>query len=114
LEARDWWFVQQEVVFEERTIRESFHGSSELVRGHWWRALRVVVFLWLLGLCAGPVLGFALVFTTLPPWAINFFGSLVFALLLPYLVLARTLLYLDLAARKEQSASVRAAAEVVG
>jgi MFS family permease len=73
-----------------------------------------VLFLWLLGAIAGPVLGFALVFTTIPPWAINFFGSLVFALLLPYLVLARTLLYLDLAARKEQSPSVHAVAEVVG
>jgi hypothetical protein len=110
----DWWFVQQEVVFEDRTVLESFRGSSRLARGHWWRALRVVVFLWLTGVIAGPVLGFALVFTTIPPWAINFFGSLVFALLLPYLVLARTLLYLDLAARKEQSPSVHAVAEVVG
>jgi MFS family permease len=67
-----------------------------------------VLFLWLLGVIAGPLLGFALVFTALPPWAINFFGSLVFALLLPYLALARTLLYLDLAARKEQVAGVPA------
>ena len=74
----------------------------------------MVVFLWLIGVIAGPVLGFALIFTTIPPWAINFFGSLVFALLLPYLVLARTLLYLDLAARNEQSPSVGPIAEVVG
>jgi hypothetical protein len=66
----------------------------------------MAVFLWLLGAIAGPVLGFALVFTTIPPWAINLFGSLVFALLLPYLVLLRTLLYLDLAARKEQQAEI--------
>jgi hypothetical protein len=110
----DWQFVQQEVLFEDRTVRESFSGSSRMVSGHWWRALRVVLFLWLLGLIAGPLLGFALVFTTLPPWAINFFGSLVFALLLPYLALARTLLYLDLAARKEQVAGVPAAVETVG
>ena len=110
----DWQFVQQEVLFEDRTVRESFSGSSRMVSGHWWRALRVVLFLWLLGLIAGPLLGFALVFTTLPPWAINFFGSLVFALLLPYLVLARTLLYLDLAARKERVAGVPAAVETVG
>jgi hypothetical protein len=105
----DWQFVQQEVLFEDRTVRESFRDSSRLVHGQWWRAFRVAVFLWLLGVIAGPVLGFALVFTTLAPWAINLFGSLVFALLLPYLVLARTLLYLDLAARKEQSASERTA-----
>jgi hypothetical protein len=104
----DWQFVRQEVLFEDRTVRDSFRGSSRLVRGQWWRALRMVVFLWLLGVIAGPLLGFALVFTTLPPWAINFFGSLVFALLLPYLVLAATLLYLDLGVRKEQSATTRA------
>lgn len=95
----DWQLLPQVVLYEDRTVLESFRGSSRLVRGQWWRALRMAVFLWLLGLISGPLLGFALVFTTMPPRAINLFGSLLFALLLPYLVLARTLLYLDLAAR---------------
>ena len=40
-----WAFVQQEVLFTDKSIRESLRGSSELVRGRWWRAVRVVVFL---------------------------------------------------------------------
>jgi hypothetical protein len=105
----DWQFVRQEVLYEDRTVLEGFRGSSRLVRGQWWRALRTAVFIWLLGSVAGPALGFALVFTTVQPWAINLFGSVVFALLLPYLILVRTLLYLDLAARKEQQAEISSA-----
>ena len=35
-----WPFVQQEVLFTDKSIRESFRGSSELVRGRWWHAVR--------------------------------------------------------------------------
>src|SRR4029077_19782754 len=61
-----WAFAQQEVLFTDKSIRESLRGSSELVRGRWWRAVRVVVFLTVLSLVVGPVLTFALIFTTLP------------------------------------------------
>ena len=40
-----WSFVEQEVLFTDKTMRESFHGSSDLVRGRWWHTVRVVVFL---------------------------------------------------------------------
>lgn len=92
----EWQFVQQQVLFEDRGIRDSLRGSTRLVRGRWWYTLRVAGFLWLISVVAGPALGVALVFTTLPLWAINLFGSLVFALLIPYVAMARTLLYFDL------------------
>jgi hypothetical protein len=38
------------------------------------------------------------VFTDIPLFAINLLGSVVFALLIPYVAIARTLLYFDLLA----------------
>jgi hypothetical protein len=97
-----WAFVQQEVLFTDKSIRASFRGSSELTRGHWWRTARVVVLLYVIGIVAGPILTFALIFTALPLIWINLIGSLVYALLIPYVALGETLLYLDLQVRQEE------------
>ncbi len=94
-----WQFVQQEILFEDRGIREAFRGSSERVRGRWWHAVRSLGFFWLLSIAAGPVLGFSLIFTNFSLLWINVIGSVVFALLVPYVALGRTLLYFDLGAR---------------
>ncbi len=100
----EWQFVQQEILFEDRSIREAFRGSSRTVRGHWWRTLRIAGFFWLLSVAAGPVLGFALIFANLSLTWINIIGSLVFALLAPYVAIGRTLLYFDLLVRREEAA----------
>jgi hypothetical protein len=97
-----WSFVGQEVLFTDKSLRESFRGSSELVRGRWWRAVRVVVFLVALLFIAGPVLTLGLIFTPLPFLAINLLGALIFSLLIPYVVIAQTLLYFDLQVRAEE------------
>jgi hypothetical protein len=97
----DWQFVQQEILFKDKSIRDAFRGSTKVVRGHWWRTLRIAGFFWLLSVVAGPVLGFALIFANLSLTWINIIGSLVFALLVPYVAIGRTLLYFDLQAREE-------------
>jgi hypothetical protein len=94
-----WSFAGQEVLFTDKSIRESLRGSSELVRGRWWRAVRVVVFLVALLFIAGPVLTLGLIFTPLPFLLINLLGALIFSLLIPYVIIAQTLLYFDLQAR---------------
>jgi hypothetical protein len=99
----DWQFVQQEIVFKAASLGDSFRGSSGAVRGHWWHTLSVAGFLWLLSQVAGPVLGFALVFADVPLTTINLFGSLIFALLIPYVAVTRTLLYFDLGARAQEA-----------
>jgi len=104
----DWQFVQQEILFEDRRMREAFRGSTRMVRGRWWRTVRVAGFLWLLSVVTGPVLGFVLIFANLSLPAIDFIGSVVFALLIPYVALGRTLLYFDLAARREQEPAAEA------
>ncbi len=105
----DWQFGQQEILFEDRSIREALRGSTHMVRGHWWHTAAVTVTFWLLSEIPGPVLGFALLFTTVPVRTVDLFGSLVSAVLIPYVGVGRTLLYLDLAARRAgQPASVPA------
>jgi hypothetical protein len=96
-----WSFAGQEVLFTDKSIRQSLKGSSELVRGRWWRAVRVVVFLVAILFVAGPVLTLGLIFTPLPFLVINLLGALIFALLLPYVAIGQTLLYFDLQARAE-------------
>lgn len=97
-----WLFVQQEVLFTDKSIREAFRGSSELVRGRWLHTVRVAGVLWLLSIAAGPILGFALIFTSLPLIWINLLGSVVFALFIPYVAVGQTLLYFDLQVREEE------------
>jgi hypothetical protein len=93
-----WLFLQQQILFEDKTVRQAFRGSSELVRGRWWYTLRVAAVFWLIGTVTGPVLGFALIFADISLILINAIGALVFALLVPYIAIGRTLLYFDLEA----------------
>ena len=97
-----WLFVQQEVLFTDKSVRDAFRGSSELVRGRWLHTVRVAGVLWLLSIAAGPMLGFALIFTTFPLFWINVLGSVVFALFIPYVAVGQTLLYFDLQVREEE------------
>ncbi len=96
-----WQFVQQEILFEDRPIRESLRGSRARVRGHWWRTVVVTAILALIGVVIGPVLGFFLIFLNLSAVLVNLIGSIVYALVFPYVALGRTLLYLDLCSREE-------------
>jgi hypothetical protein len=96
-----WAFVQQEVLFTDKSVREALRGSSDLVRGRWWHAVRIVLFLFVLSVVAGPILTLALIFTALPLLAINLLGALIFALMIPYVALGETLLYFDLQVRAE-------------
>jgi hypothetical protein len=96
----DWRFAQQEILFQDRSIREALRASTRLVRGKWWRAAGIITAFSILGQIPGPILGFALLFTTVPTTTVNILGAIVFALLTPYVGIGRTLLYFDLTARK--------------
>jgi hypothetical protein len=97
-----WQFVQQEILFEDKPIRDAFRGSSRLVHNRWWHTVRVAGFFWLLSVITGPVLLVALIFTNLSLTWIDILGAIVFALMLPYVAVGRTLLYFDLAASAEK------------
>jgi hypothetical protein len=101
----EWQFVQQEIIFKDKGLRDALRGSTQVVRGNWFRTVRVTVFLWLISVVTGPALGFALIFTPLSlTWA-NVVGTVVFALLVPYVAIGRTLLYWDLSVRHEEAAT---------
>jgi len=102
-----WLFVQQQILFEDKPLREAFRGSSDLVRGRWWYTLRVAAVFALIGVTAGPVLGFALIFTDISLLLINAIGALVFALLVPYIAIGATLLYFDLETEAERAPAMR-------
>ena len=95
----DWQFGQQEVVFHDRSIRDALGASTRMVHGHWWHTAAVSATFWVLGQIPGPLLGFALLFTTVPVRSVDLFGSVISALLVPYVAIGRTLLYFDLGAR---------------
>ena len=101
-----WTFVQQEVLFSGRSVRESFSSSTDLVRGHWWRTVRTMVPLLLLLAIVGPFLGLILIFTSLPLLLVNLIGSVVFAMAIPFVTTGTTLLYFDLKARVRQEGLV--------
>lgn len=101
-----WAFVSQEVLFTDRSIRDSFRASSDLVRGNWWRTVRTMVPLMLLLTVLGPLLGLVLIFTPLPLLAVNLIGSVVYALVIPFATSGTTLLYFDLRARAEVGEAV--------
>jgi hypothetical protein len=100
-----WQFVQQEILFEDCSVREALKRSNALVRGHWWRTVVVTGILFLLGLVTGPILGFFLIFANFSAVWVNLIGSVVFALLIPYIAIGRTLLYFDLEARETEAES---------
>ena len=70
------------------------------MRGHWWRTFGCATLLAVIAIATGPLVGIAMIFfTSLPLSLVNVFGSIIFALAVPWLVIARFLLYLDLEER---------------
>ena len=62
----------------------------------------MIVIFYVVGVAAGPILSFALIFTALPLIWINLIGSAIYALLIPFVALGETLLYFDLVVREEE------------
>jgi hypothetical protein len=104
----DWQFIQQAIFFEDASIRDSFRRSTELVRGRWWRTLRITGFFFLVGIVLGPALSVGLIFADLSPTDINLVGSVLFVVIAPYVTLGRTLFFLDLEAHPAEAAERRA------
>ncbi len=99
----DWQFAQQEILFEDRKIRDALRGSTQLVRGHRWHTGTVALALWVLSQIPAVLLGAMFIFTTIPAVDINLLGAAIYALLIVYVSAGRTLLYLDLAYRHEHA-----------
>jgi hypothetical protein len=104
-----WQLVQQEIVFEDKSIRGALRDSTKLVRRQWLRAARVTGFLAILTFATGPVLGFVLIFLNLSLTWVNAVSTIVYMLLVPFESIGRTLLYFDLKERQAERAEASVA-----
>ena len=104
----DWMFYQQELILEDRSVKEAFHASRSVVRGHWVRAIVYAVVFFVIGQILAPWLSYVFLFTSIPALAVNIFGAVLYALLVQYAAIGRTLVYLDLKTRPAPAKMTRA------
>jgi hypothetical protein len=110
---RDWWLVvfpltlliylavrwqlwQQGVMIEGKRNWAALDASAAVVRGSWWRTLGILLVV--AAIQFGPIL-LASAARELPPLPGSLLSGAVLALVLPFAVIAQTLLYYDLKAR---------------
>lgn len=100
------------IVLEGRDGRAALDRSSELVRGRWWWTAGVVLGIEVVVATVGFALGVTVLLsvTTLPIWAFNLIGSVIYVLLVPVGAAAVTYAYGSLVAR-ERAADDEAQAE---
>ncbi|MHB8508178.1 MAG: hypothetical protein ACYDGR_05940 [Candidatus Dormibacteria bacterium] len=103
------WSLRYQVLFlEDAGVTDSFHRSSTLVRGSWWRVFGILflvgILVALLGSVVGLVAGFlgAVAPADYRRLVSALLGTLATSVVLPLPALVSTLLYLDLRVRKEQ------------
>jgi hypothetical protein len=98
-----WSFLAQVIVLEGTSARGAFGRSTELVRGNWWRVASLAVFVTLIALLLGPLLGAILLFVSNASFDfVNLISSLVYVFALPFVAIATTYLYFDLVIEKEE------------
>jgi hypothetical protein len=98
-----WSFLAQVIVLEGTSVRGAFRRSSQLVRGNWWRVVSLAVFVTSIALLVGPLLGAVLLFVSNASFNfVNLISSLVYVFVLPFVAIATTYLYFDLAVQKEE------------
>jgi hypothetical protein len=98
-----WVLLQQSVMIEGRRNWAALDESASLMRDCWWRVLGVLVVIALIEL--GPVSLAGAIAVVMPPLAAAATTSIVLALVVPFPVIAQTLLYYDLKARKQADVS---------
>jgi hypothetical protein len=99
-----WAFVQQTIMLEDATPKESLSRSADIVLGSWWRTLGIWLFISLFS--AVPVAIAQLAFLLAPVAVSSTASAILSALALPFVVIATTMLYFDLKLRKEGAAAL--------
>jgi hypothetical protein len=91
----------QTAMLEDQSARGSLHRSAELVDGHWWRTFGITALIDILAALSGPLLGVGLLLLSDRSLNfINFVGSFIYTITVPYAALALTLYYFDLTLRE--------------
>jgi hypothetical protein len=106
-----WSFLGQVVVLDKTSGVAGLHRSARLVRRSWWRVASMTLFVTVIALLLGPLVGTLLLFITSASFDfVNIVSSVIYAIVLPYAAIVTTYLYFDLRVADR----VRAATEESG
>lgn len=95
-----WYFIEQAVVVEGMSSKESLSSSATVVKGHWWETFGSVIVLVLLVLIPAGVTTAA--FWAAPPLVSVPASATVTAITTPFFAIGLTLLYFELKGRNER------------
>jgi hypothetical protein len=109
-----WAFLAQVVVLERTPGLIALRRSSRLVRGNWWRAGSLLLFVTVIALLLGPLVGTLLLFVTSASFNfINLVSGVVYVFVLPYAAIAMTYMYFDLRVAKNLEETTAEAGDVL-
>jgi hypothetical protein len=106
-----WCLIVPSIVIEGKSAGESFGRSIDLVRGHFWRVLGIVVLTALIYIGFGIIL--SIILSPLADWLQSFVSTIASGTLTaPFFALVLTVLYFRLSAAAEQVAPAAATTPV--
>jgi hypothetical protein len=109
-----WAFLAQVVVLEDLSAVSALRGSARLLRGSWWRVASLLVFVTIIALLLGPLVGTLLLFVTSASFNfINLIASVVYVFVLPFAAIASTYMYFDLRVAKRYEEEAAETADVL-
>jgi hypothetical protein len=101
-----WAFLAQVAVLEDVWALAALRRSARLVRHNWWRVASLLLFVTIIALLLGPLVGTLLLFVTDASFDfINLVSSGVYAIVLPYAAIASTYMYFDLRVANQREAA---------
>jgi hypothetical protein len=109
-----WAFLAQILVLEDVPAWAALHRSAQLIRANWWRVASLLVFVTIVALLLGPLVGVLLLFVTSASFNfINLVSSVVYAFVLPFSAIASTYMYFDLRVAKQAEEATAETADVL-
>jgi hypothetical protein len=104
-----WSMFPQVIAIENRPWRDALRRSSQLVRGDWWRVAMLTLFVTLLTLALGPLIGAVMLLVSTASFnLVNLVAAIIYVFTLPFVAIATTYLYFDLVVTESVSVSGRA------
>lgn len=102
-----WLFIHQAVILDNTSSRAALSYSADAVKGRWWRTFGIAIVLGIIVRVPDSIVG--RIFALAPIVVSETMGAVVTAGLLPVGIIAMTLLYFDLNARRETDVTIRTA-----
>jgi hypothetical protein len=98
-----WFFFPQSVILEECAWDDALSFSGDLVKGHWWRTLGIILVVGILG--GLPAIAVSSLLSSASPIAAALGGAVAGIVALPFTSIGHTLLFFDLSSRGRKDVS---------